>query len=274
MKNGLINELGNRELFQVATFRTLWMCNWLGHDFQYFREIDSTNSYAKRLKSDDVSHGLVCLAEYQTGGRGQYNRPWVSEAGKNLMFTMVFKPDNKYRLFSLSMVTAHAIAEVIEPKIMKSVRIKWPNDLYIDGRKLGGVLTESIFNGNELDRLIIGVGLNINQESFPITAGSNPISLAAATGSLFNRESLLAQILHSMESCYTAWERNDSDLIKSVNRRLIGYGHQVKLTIDGKPTEAPYKLLGMDENGHLVVLDEEMDVITFTWQQVRVVDGA
>lgn len=273
MKNGLIKKLGSQELFRVATFRTLWMCKWLGHDFRYFSEIDSTNSYIKRLKSDDVTHGLVCLAEYQTGGRGQYNRPWVSEAGKNLMFTMTFKPATKYRLFSLSMVTAHAIAEVIEPKIMKPVRIKWPNDLYIDDRKLGGVLTESIFNGNELDRLIIGVGLNINQGSFPMTAGSNPTSLALVAGSLFNRESLMAQILQSMESSYSAWERNDSELIKSVNRRLIGYGRQVKLTIDGKLTEAPYKLLGMDENGHLVVLDEEMDVITFTWQQVRVVDG-
>lgn len=262
------------ELFQVATFRTLWMCNWLGQDFRYFSEIDSTNSYIKRLKSDAVSHGLVCLAEYQTGGRGQYNRPWISEAGKNLMFTMVFKPATKYRLFSLSLVTAHAIAEVIEPKIMKPVRIKWPNDLYIEDKKLGGVLTESIFNGNELDRLIIGVGLNINQESFPMIAGSNPTSLALVTGSQFNRESLLAQILQSMETCYLAWERNDSEQLKSVNRRLIGYGHQVKLTIDGKLNEAPYKLLGIDENGHLVVLDEEMDMITFTWQQVRVIDGA
>lgn len=273
MKNGLVNKLDNKELFQVDTFRTMWMCNWLGHDFRYFGEIDSTNSYAKRLGSDEVSHGLVCLAEYQTGGRGQYNRPWVSEAGKNLMFTMIFKPANKYRLFSLSMVTAHAIAEVIEPKIMKPVRLKWPNDLYIGNKKLGGVLTESIFNGNELDRLIIGVGLNINQASFPMTTGSDPISLAMSTGSKFNRESLLAQILRNMEKCYVGWERNDSDLIKSVNRRIIGYGRQVKLTIDGKLTEAPYKLLGMDENGHLVVLDEEMDVITFTWQQVRVVDG-
>ncbi len=274
MKNGLINKLGNKELFQVATFRALWMCNWLGHDFRYFEEIDSTNSYVKRLRSEEVSHGLVCLAEYQTGGRGQYNRPWVSESGKNLMFTMVFKPSNKFRLFSLSMVTAHAIAEVIEPKIMKPVQIKWPNDLYIGGRKLGGVLTESIFNGNELDRLIIGVGLNINQGSFPVTAGGNPISLALVAGSRFNREAMLSQILRSMENCYTAWENNDSELIKSVNRRIIGYGKQVKLAIDGKVTEDPYKLLGMDENGHLVVLDEEMDVITFTWQQVRVVDGA
>lgn len=274
MKNGLINKADKEELFRIASFRALWICEWLGRDFRYFEQIDSTNSYAKRLRSHEVTHGMVCLAEYQSGGRGQLNRPWVSEAGKNLIFTMVLRPRGSLRLFSLSLVTALAIAEVLESKIDRPIHIKWPNDLYIGDQKLGGILTETIFNGNELDRLIIGVGVNINQKSFPVAAGSNPTSLALAMGNTFNREALLARILYHVEENYAAWEANDFEVIKNVNRRIIGYGKRVRLTIDGKITNDPYKLLGMDENGHLVVLDEDMDVITFTWQQVRVVDGA
>lgn len=260
-------------MFDVDLLKRNLDTKWLGHDFIYQKSIGSTNTYLKNLNGKKNYHGVVCLADYQTGGRGQYKRQWLSKPGENLMFSMAFSPSTNKRMLVLSLLTANAIADIIEQHFDIEVNIKWPNDLYIQGKKVAGILTETIFSGNKLDRIIVGMGLNVNQREFEPEINSKATSLVNETSeSCISREQFMSNALRSIESLYELWEQNDPALIKMINKHLIGYGKKVRLSVDGEIVDEICTLLGINEEGHILFLDEKFDVIVYTYQQIRIVD--
>lgn len=262
-------------MFNVDSLHNKLETNWLGSPFIYHECVNSTNTYVKQLTPKQASHGLVCLADYQTAGRGQYKRSWYSEPGANLTFSMVLKPQVNERLQALCLVTAFTLSEVLEQHVSQCIQIRWPNDLYFMEKKLAGLLVESVFNGNKLDRFIIGIGLNVNQKKFDPSLKDAAISLAQINGKgIFCREQLLADFLMKFEANFTDWEKNDVELIRKVNRKLIGYGKKMYLSLNGEKLPDPCKILGINEKGYLTVLDENMSIITYTYQQVRIEDVA
>lgn len=260
-------------MFDVERFRKNLDTSWLGKTFWFFKTIDSTNNHIKSQDSTQTPHGLVCLADYQTAGRGQYDRKWFSSQAKNLMYSIVLKPQQKERLYVLSLISAFSICEVFEKYVPGPFAIKWPNDIYFGGKKLGGVLTETVFEGNTLERLIIGMGLNINEENFGEGISGSATSLfQLSSGKSYDRETLLNNILKKIEEGFEHWEKDDRDMIKQINSRIIGYGRDVRLNIDGKSDHKLYKLLGINHEGHLMALSHDLEVLTFKYEQIRVED--
>ncbi|HKJ31626.1 MAG TPA: biotin--[acetyl-CoA-carboxylase] ligase [Balneolales bacterium] len=260
-------------MFDVTLFQKHLNTTWLGQDFKYYETIDSTNTYLKKLENNDLCHGAVCLADFQTGGRGQYKRKWLSKPGENLIFSMVFCPDTNKRILVLSLLSACAFADVIEDDYQLKVNIKWPNDLYVKGKKVAGILTETIFSGNKLERIIIGLGLNVNQREFEGEVQTKATSLInELDGQVISREYILQRALKHIEELYILWEENNPDLIKRINKRLIGYGEKVKLSVDGKIADETCTLLGINEEGYILFLDENLDILVYTYQQIRIVD--
>jgi len=260
-------------LFDVKHYKKILKTSWLGQHFIYHESTESTNTFLKKMEVVENCHGIVCLADYQTGGRGQYKRKWLSKPGENLMFSIALHPEANNRILVLSLLAACAIADVIEKKLKVKICIKWPNDLYISGKKVAGILTETVFNGKKLDRIIIGVGLNVNQREFIPELHNNATSLSLASNKKgISREDILANALERIEKLYILWERNEADLIKMIDRRLIGYGQKVKISVDGEIAEELCTLLGINEEGHIVFLDENLDVIVYTYQQIRIID--
>lgn len=262
-------------MFDVTYFQNNLDTSWLGKPFWFFETIDSTNNHIKSQDSVNTPHGLVCLADYQTAGRGQHDRNWVSSSSKNLMCSFLLKPQHRERLFVLSLMTASAICKVFETLIPGIFSIKWPNDVYFGPWKIGGILMETVFEGNKLERLVIGMGLNVNEETFNSDLTDKATSLYMLnSGKYIDREKLLCDLLKKIEAGVEQWEKEDKDLIKQINSRIIGYGKDVKLTIDGKCDDVWYKLLGINGNGHLMVLSPDLEVVTFTYEQIRVKDVA
>jgi BirA family biotin operon repressor/biotin-[acetyl-CoA-carboxylase] ligase len=256
--------------FDVQSYLSHLQTDQLGRSIVTFPELGSTNSWLKSAPSADVCDGMICLADYQSMGRGQYERGWVSESGSNLTWSMMLQPGSPERLFLLTLTSIHAVANVIERELGLKASIKWPNDLMVLGKKVAGVLAEAIFNGNKLDRFIIGIGLNVNQSKFPEEL-PDASSLAMLSGRQIDRERLLADIINECEGMIQAWHSNDAKLPASINQRLIGYGSRVKVEVDGTLIDERLLLLGVNRSGHLHLLGDDYTVHTYAYEQVRII---
>ena len=145
----------------------------------HFPQLDSTNLEAKRLiESGEAKHGLLITADYQTQGRGQQGKTWHSVEAQNAMLSLVLEPQDlpiKHQ-FLLNMITSLAVADVIEDYGL-AVKVKWPNDIYVSDKKICGILIQNFLKGDSIQQSIIGIGLNVNQTTWPSDV-PNPTSLA------------------------------------------------------------------------------------------------
>ncbi len=171
-----------------------------------FDTLDSTNLEAKRMLQDLTAeqslHGVVITAEQQTGGKGRLGRAWVSPAGTGLWFTAMLQPKLPMEQASLlSFTAAISVAEAIQQTTGLSVKLKWPNDVLLDGRKLCGILLELIpYNKTEY-YIAMGIGINMHQqkEAFPPELQDKATSIAMASEQTINRDVLLETILHQLQ---------------------------------------------------------------------------
>lgn len=155
-------------------------------------ETDSTNRYLKQLvREERPEEGSLVIADYQTEGRGQMGNSWYSGRGDNLLFSLLIYPRQlpPNESFILSRVTSLALKNLLD-SFTDDIRIKWPNDIYWKDKKIAGILIENDIQGKEIDNTVIGIGLNVNQQIFPVDL-ANPVSLRQITGIQHNREHLL-----------------------------------------------------------------------------------
>lgn len=155
-------------------------------------ETDSTNRYLKQLvREERPEEGSLVIADYQTEGRGQMGNSWYSGRGDNLLFSLLIYPRQlpANESFILSRVTSLALKNLLD-SFTDDIRIKWPNDIYWKDKKIAGILIENDIQGKEIDNTVIGIGLNVNQQIFPVDL-ANPVSMRQITGTLHDREHLL-----------------------------------------------------------------------------------
>lgn len=258
-------------MFNLDKYHHTLNTQWLGHSISYFEELDSTNTYLKSLPADEICHGQLCLTDNQTKGRGQYDRNWETDSGKNLTFTLAFCPKHANRFHILTLACARAAVAEIEESLGCDAFIKWPNDVLIQNKKVAGLLTETVFNGNKLDRLLIGIGLNVNQDRFSSALDSSAISLKQVINKTVDRETFLCKFLSRVEFEYLRWHKQNDELLKNINQKIIGYGQWVKFNVNGHDEKARYKLLGINENGQLTAIDEDGGLKTFSHEQIRLI---
>lgn len=163
-----------------------------------FESLPSTNDYLKNLPSAPSPH--ICLAEHQTNGRGRLGRSWNSPFGRNIYCSMsyVFQKDIS-EMAGLSLVvgilTAKAL-EVVDQRLKP--RLKWPNDVYLEGKKAGGILIDLIAEANGTCKAIIGIGLNVNMKNIPIKSVENWICLEELMGQTLDRNQVAGEIINSL----------------------------------------------------------------------------
>ncbi len=138
----------------------------------HFSEIDSTSIYLKNNYTNEKNLTFVS-ADFQFKGHGRYNRVWISKKGEDLLFSVLIKDKsiiNRYA--SLSLASAVCVYELLLELNVVNVSIKWPNDVYVNDKKISGILLEGISNGNDIEAIVIGIGLNVNSSEFEIPATS------------------------------------------------------------------------------------------------------
>lgn len=230
----------------------------IGQNIIYFNQVASTNEFALELIRQNLAeNGSVVVAEFQSKGRGQYGKSWISEPFENLMFSIVLRfvtksnPD-PFIINKIATLTMYQVISKILPE--KQVRIKWPNDILVNTKKICGILVENNFSGSSLNYSVIGIGLNVNQHYEHISS-LNATSLVGSAGVEFDREALLKQILEQFEEVYNQFEAEQiSDINKQFNEALFGYETIGAFDIDGKIEMG--MVLGCDAYGRLEI---EMD---------------
>ncbi|HJV78126.1 MAG TPA: biotin--[acetyl-CoA-carboxylase] ligase [Paludibacter sp.] len=169
----------------------------------YIKQTNSTNALLWRMiREESLPEGFVVQTDFQTGGKGQIGNSWESEAGKNLLFSMVLYPYHIVpdQQFLLSQIVSLGIKKALD-EYTEDITVKWPNDIYWNDKKLVGILIENSLQGNRIKSVVIGIGLNVNQLSF-VSDAPNPVSLQQITGRRINRKLLLARICRNILELY------------------------------------------------------------------------
>jgi BirA family biotin operon repressor/biotin-[acetyl-CoA-carboxylase] ligase len=149
--------------FNVEELRGYFLSRLIGRRIEYFEELESTNTEALRLALENAPEGTVVIADGQSEGRGRLDRIWESPPSKNLYLSVVLRPDIPAASASLiPLMVGVAVADVISKYCPGRVRLKWPNDVLIDGRKICGILTEMRTRADRVHFIIAGIGVNIN----------------------------------------------------------------------------------------------------------------
>jgi BirA family biotin operon repressor/biotin-[acetyl-CoA-carboxylase] ligase len=227
----------------------------LGHSFRHYDEIESTNVEAKALALRGAPEGTVVVAERQSAGRGRLGRRWTSPAGKGLLFSVVLRPSMAMSdAHMLTLVTAVAAAEAIETETGIPVSIKWPNDLFIADKKVGGILMEVAGEQDEVDWVVVGIGINVNTEfiELPVALRRTATSLQIVGEQQVDRSTLLAALLLSLETHYTRAVAGGVESIVSLFRQR---DYLLKKSVSVETRDGPVvgKAAGIDERGALLV---------------------
>jgi len=199
---------------------------FVGQNLVTLKEIDSTNNYLKLLLSNSkpVTDGTVIMAESQYAGRGQQLNRWHSEPGKNLRFSLLLKPHFLaiQQQFDLTRVISLGVASALKQVTGKNITIKWPNDIYYNDSKLGGILIENMVQGRHIKNSIIGIGLNVNQAAFPPEV-PNPASLIQILHTDYDLLTLLSQLCSYIEAWYLKLKAGKLTEIRDAYRQNL-YG--------------------------------------------------
>ena len=217
-----------------------------GKKIYYFENITSTQDIAFRLSYKE--EGTLIIAENQTKGRGRWGRGWFSFPYKGLYFSLIFKPQDSFKLSLLSLLLSVSVAEATEEIFKIKIGIKWPNDLILKNKKLAGVLTE-VCREKESVIVVGGVGVNVNNEKQELPPSG--ISLKEFFGKKINRLELLKEILRKIERNYVLFKEKKSHILEKWHKYNITLGKKVEVILNNQKIEGIASAL--DEFGHLLV---------------------
>ena len=214
---------------------------------------------AKKLGEGDAEEGAVVVAEVQRAGRGRQGRSWVSQPG-NLLVSVLFRPTLEALPF-ISIIGGIAAARAVRKVTGLDPKIKWPNDLLIDGRKAAGILAESVIAGDTVWYAVLGVGMNVSLDAEQTEEISSfAISVNAAAGREVPREDLLRQFLMDLDALYLSLGQGKSpisewqDLLETTGRRLVATWGEDTFTGVAEGTDELGNLLLRQDDGTLLTL--------------------
>ncbi|OUR91428.1 biotin--[acetyl-CoA-carboxylase] ligase [Flavobacteriales bacterium 34_180_T64] len=231
--------------------------------------IDSTNSYLRQLSaSQTLEDYTVVVASHQSEGRGQMGTQWQSQEGKNLTVS-VFKDVSFVELehhFFISIVTSLSIFDALQSLNINKLKVKWPNDILSEDKKIAGILIENVIKQNKLQASIIGFGLNINQTSFENLPQAT--SIYNITGRLFNHDEILHLILKNLEHYFALLEQKKyDDLINSYENHLFRKNKPSTFkNIEGLKFSGYIK--GITQSGQLIIQLEDYILKEFDFKEV------
>jgi len=227
-----------------------------GQEVNYLPSTESTNLVAKERAQKGAQEGTLVITDYQTQGRGRLERRWWSPPGENLLFSLIFKPPFKItHTFRLTIVSSLAVAEAIRQETGLEALIKWPNDIYIKGKKISGILSELGVQDEQVQYVIVGIGINVNSNpSIHPEIKDIATSISVELGQSFPRLRLLKVILELIEYYYHLLKKGDfSSLRQNWDSLSLIKGKRVKVVAGGSLQEGIAE--SIDKEGFLILRD-------------------
>ncbi|WP_214819709.1 MULTISPECIES: biotin--[acetyl-CoA-carboxylase] ligase [unclassified Exiguobacterium] len=223
-----------------------------GQTVHAYEQIDTTQRIAHELAQQHVPEGTLVISEEQTAGRGQLGRHWYNPKQVNIAASIILRPDLPIRDASkLTLMAASAFARALNHRHL-DVTIKWPNDLLLNGKKIGGILTEMQTEGDRIQAVILGFGVNVNGEAVPQELAHRATSLYLETGKRYRRSELLAELLAELEIEYDRFLEAGFDPIRVNWMRHAAYLNET-ITLNASRASRSGVMRGISEEGALLL---------------------
>jgi BirA family biotin operon repressor/biotin-[acetyl-CoA-carboxylase] ligase len=237
--------------------------NLFGKRVLHFFKTDSTNRVAMELGFAGEPEGTVVMAEEQTAGRGRAGRIWHSERGAGLYFTVLLRPRlspaQAPLLTMLAGVSAHSAIQALTGLVPE---LKWPNDLLLEGRKVGGILTEMHAEPNAVRFVIVGIGINVNQEKFPAEISAIATSLRKESGRMTYRLELLVRLLAQFESDYNRFLHDGPSFVVDRFQSVSSFAQGRRVRVDTSVESYVGTTAGLSPEGLLLVARDNGPLMT------------
>lgn len=239
---------------------------------QVHKSLESTNKTAKEMADSGAEHGTIIISDCQTKGRGRYSRNFFSPSGGGLYMSIVLRPEAMHfkNPTSVTAFAAVSVCEAIESISTKVPRIKWVNDIFIDGKKVCGILTEAVtdFESGGLDWIVLGIGINVytRTEDFPCDLQSIATSIYPDEKMSGVRNRLSAEIINRILGFKTL--PSETEIFEKYKKRLMVLGK--KITVIQNQVEYKATAIDVDSVGHLVVKNESGERITLSSGEIRI----
>ncbi|WP_404452828.1 biotin--[acetyl-CoA-carboxylase] ligase [Virgibacillus necropolis] len=233
--------------------------NWLGKKIIHKTSATSTQHLAHKLASENAPHGTVVIADEQTEGKGRMNRSWYSSKNKGIWMSIILRPEIlPYLAPQLTLLTATVIADVFDKQLGVTPQIKWPNDLLINQQKAAGILTEMQAEQDQIQYIVIGIGINVNHSihDIPEELSEKATSLHIASNQERSIKDLIQQILQSIEPAYDHYIMNGfSDAKKKWESYGFKIGQEIKINTMKKSWIARFN--GIASDGALLIENDD-----------------
>lgn len=243
------------DLMTEAEIKSLMHTEWVAKEVLYFDTIDSTNTKAQELAEKGYRSGTLVVADKQESGKGRRGRSWVSPSGTGIFMTLMIKPDiNPNNASMLTLVAALAVAKAITSVTGEEALIKWPNDIVVNGKKVCGILTEMNAQFDYINHIVVGIGINVHNESFPEEISQMASSLMIeAGGKRFHRAQIIAETMSYFEQYYDTFLKTQdlSALVREYDKLLVNRNKSVRVLDPKEPFDG--KAMGITPKGELIV---------------------
>mgnify|MGYP002765611193 FL=1 len=243
------------DLMTEAEIKSLMHTEWVAKEVLYFDTIDSTNTKAQELAEKGYQSGTLVVADKQESGKGRRGRSWVSPSGTGIFMTLMIKPDiNPNNASMLTLVAALAVAKAITSVTGEEAMIKWPNDIVVNGKKVCGILTEMNAQFDYINHIVVGIGINVHNESFPEEISQMASSLMIeAGGKRFHRAQIIAETMSYFEQYYDTFLKTQdlSALVREYDKLLVNRNKSVRVLDPKEPFDG--KAMGITPKGELIV---------------------
>ena len=243
------------DLMTEAEIKSLMHTDWVAKEVLYFDTIDSTNTKAQELAEKGYPSGTLVVADKQESGKGRRGRSWVSPSGTGIFMTLMIKPDiNPNNASMLTLVAALAVAKAITSVTGEEAMIKWPNDIVVNGKKVCGILTEMNAQFDYINHIVVGIGINVHNESFPEEISQMASSLMIeAGGKRFHRAQIIAETMSYFEQYYDTFLKTQdlSALVREYDKLLVNRNKSVRVLDPKEPFDG--KAMGITSKGELIV---------------------
>lgn len=243
------------DLMTEAEIKSLLHTDWVAKEVLYFDTIDSTNTKAQELAEKGYQSGTLVVADKQESGKGRRGRSWVSPSGTGIFMTLMIKPDiNPNNASMLTLVAALAVAKAITSVTGEEAMIKWPNDIVVNGKKVCGILTEMNAQFDYINHIVVGIGINVHNESFPEEISQMASSLMIeAGGKRFHRAQIIAETMSYFEQYYDTFLKTQdlSALVREYDKLLVNRNKSVRVLDPKEPFDG--KAMGITPKGELIV---------------------
>lgn len=243
------------DLMTEAEIKSLMHTEWVAKEVLYFDTIDSTNTEAQELAEKGYPSGTLVVADKQESGKGRRGRSWVSPSGTGIFMTLMIKPDiNPNNASMLTLVAALAVAKAITSVTGEEAMIKWPNDIVVNSKKVCGILTEMNAQFDYINHIVVGIGINVHNESFPEEISQMASSLMIeAGGKRFHRAQIIAETMSYFEQYYDTFLKTQdlSALVREYDELLVNRNKSVRVLDPKEPFDG--KAMGITPKGELIV---------------------